>query len=165
MADNIRLTSFPPIADKNSKILVLGTMPGEMSLRKQQYYGFPQNAFWKIMFTLFDKPLSEDYNERRQLMIDNKIALWDTLQYCERIGSGDDQIKNEYPNDYNALLKSSPKIAAIFLNGGYAEKFFKRHAKLGRPVEIIKLPSTSPANARIKFETKLAAWSVIKEYL
>jgi hypoxanthine-DNA glycosylase len=90
---NFLKCSFAPIADKDSKVLLLGTMPGQRSLKLQQYYGHKRNHFWKIIFHLFDKPFTDDYERKIELLLSNKIALWDVLQTCEGKGSLDSNIK------------------------------------------------------------------------
>lgn len=155
--------SFPPIVDKNSKILILGSMPGVESLKKQQYYGHPQNHFWKIIYKLFDKELEMDYEARVQFLKDNGIALWDVLESCKREGSLDSDIIDEKVNPINELLYEYPNINRIFLNGGKAYSTFKK--AWGHELanyKFIKLPSTSPANT-MKFEKKLLEWSIIRE--
>ena len=152
--------SFPPIADFKSKILVLGTMPSKESLRMNGYYAHPQNAFWKIMFNLHNHPFSTDYNEKRDLLLENGIALWDVLRTCERRSSLDNDIKMEEPNDLRAFLSTHPGISKIFLNGKGAARYFNKYfVDIGLPNQV--LPSTSPAHA-VKWEQKLAIWQAIK---
>jgi TDG/mug DNA glycosylase family protein len=155
--------SFPPISNPNARVLILGTMPGAQSLALSQYYGHPQNAFWKIMFTLFDTPYSKDYEERKNLVLANQIAVWDVLEACIREGSLDSAIEQEVPNDINSFLKLHPSITHIFFNGQKAAAFFKKHIKLDKEYLLTTLPSTSPANAGKSFEKKLDEWSCIKQ--
>ena len=159
-----RINSFPPIADKHSKILILGSMPGAKSLQMQQYYAFPQNQFWKIIFHLFDSEFSEDYETRINLLKRNKVALWDVIESCERKGSLDTEIKDEVDNDIPQLIENHPNIRMIFCNG---QKSYKNLLKiLGKnfKIPIVVLPSTSPLHT-VKFEEKLESWKVIKDYL
>ena len=152
--------SFPPIADFKSKILVLGTMPSKESLRMNGYYAHPQNAFWKIMFNLHNHPFSADYNDKKDLLLQNGIALWDVLRTCERKSSLDNDIKMEEPNDLRAFLSTHPGISKIFLNGKGAARYFNKYfADISLPFQV--LPSTSPAHA-VKWEQKLAIWQAIK---
>ena len=149
--------SFPPLAGEDSEILILGSLPGEKSLEMQQYYAFPQNAFWKIMFQIFEKDFSDDYEVRKKLIIDNKLALWDTIQSGTRKGSLDSDIKNEEPNDIVGFIKEHPHIKRILLNGKKPEAMFKKYiGDVG--IETVTMPSTSPANARVKYEQKLDVW-------
>ena len=152
--------SFPPIADFKSKILILGTMPGKESLRMNAYYAFPQNAFWKIIFNLHNQPFSADYNDKRDLLLENGIGLWDVLRTCERKSSLDNDIKMEEPNDLRTFLSTHPDISKIFLNGKGAARYFNKYfSDIKLPNQV--LPSTSPAHA-VKWEQKLAIWQAIK---
>src|SRR5688500_9404170 len=98
-------TAFTPIGNQDSEILILGTMPGERSLKLQQYYGHAGNQFWKIMFALFEEPFTTNYELRTILLLKNKIALWDVLSYCEGKGSSDTNIEKEIPNDFPSFYK------------------------------------------------------------
>ncbi|KAF2515644.1 DNA-deoxyinosine glycosylase [Flavobacterium foetidum] len=157
--------SFPPISNSNSKILILGTMPGTKSLEINQYYGHSQNNFWKFMFTLLNEEFSTNYETRKKLLDKNKIALWDVLQFCDRVGSLDSAIKNEIANDFEDFLESHPNIEALFFNGQKAAAFFKKYVKLKKEYKMYTLPSTSPANAGKTYESKLEEWKIIKTYL
>nr|WP_294923249.1 DNA-deoxyinosine glycosylase [uncultured Flavobacterium sp.] len=159
--------SFAPITTADATILILGTMPGTKSLEIQQYYGHPQNNFWRFMFEILNEDFSKDYDARKALLIKNKIALWDVLQYCERIGSLDSAIKNEITNDFEQFLKQHPTIKTIFFNGQKAATFFKKHVSLknNKDYNLITLPSTSPANASKPFETKLNEWKIIRQFI
>ncbi len=159
-----RITSFPPVVDKNSKILILGSMPGAKSLQMQQYYAFPQNQFWRIMFSLFDEGFSDDYEVRINLLKQNRVALWDVIESCERKGSTDTEIKAEIDNNISDLIKNHPGIQAIFCNG---QKAYKNLVKImGKEfrIPILVLPSTSPLHT-VRFEGKLESWQVIRHYL
>jgi len=152
--------SFPPIADCNSKILILGTMPGKESLKMNAYYAHPQNAFWKIVFALHDLPYSKDYLIRQRVILQNGIALWDVLQTCTRKSSLDNDIRMESPNNLKTFLSNHLCISNIFFNGKGAASYFKKYfPDIDLPCYI--LPSTSPAHA-INWETKLTAWKSIK---
>lgn len=154
--------SFPPLTHPEATVLILGTMPGAQSLALSQYYGHPQNAFWKIMFALFDTPYSKDYEERKNLVLKNRIAVWDVLEACIREGSLDSAIQEEVPNDIHSFLKAHPNITHIFFNGQKAAAFFKKHIRLDKEYHLTTLPSTSPAHAGKSFEKKLSEWSAIK---
>ena len=160
----MRINSFPPIVDDNSKILILGSMPGAKSLEMNQYYAFPQKQFWKIMFHLFDAEFSDDYGTRINFIKQNKIALWDVIESCERKGSLDTEIKAEIDNDIPQLIENHSNIKMIFCNG---QKSYKNLLKiLGKnfKIPILVLPSTSPLHT-VRFEEKLESWKVIQEYL
>lgn len=154
--------SFPPISNDAATVLILGTMPGEKSLSLNQYYGHSRNDFWKLLFTIFETPFSTDYDERQELILNNKVALWDVLQICEREGSLDSAIKKEAANDFSSFLKDHPNIRHIFFNGQKAAAFFKRYVPIGPEFNLTILPSTSPANAGISFEKKLEQWKMIR---
>lgn len=154
--------SFSPISAEDSKILILGTMPGTKSLELNQYYGHSQNNFWKFIFTILKEDISFDYETKKAILIKNKIALWDVLQFCDRVGSLDSAIKNEIANDFESFLKDHPDITMILFNGQKAAAFFKKYVPLEKTYQLITLPSSSPANASKPFESKLAEWKVIR---
>ncbi len=159
-----RINSFPPIVDEHSEILILGSVPGVKSLQMQQYYAFPQNQFWRIMFYLFDEEFTTNYDTRLGLLKNNKVALWDVIESCERKGSLDTEIKDEIDNNIPELIQNHPNIKTIFCNG---QKSYKNLVKiLGKnfKIPIVVLPSTSPLHT-VKFEEKLESWKVIKDYL
>ena len=149
--------------------LILGSLPSVTSLGQQQYYAHPQNAFWRIIEALFANGAPCTYDERIELLKQNRIALWDVIATAKREGSLDSAIEPEtvIPNDIIGLLNTYPSIQTIYLNGGTAATLFKRHIakQLSGTVQIIPLPSTSPANARMGFEEKLRQWGVVKSDL
>lgn len=156
-----RIASFPPVILQNSKILILGSVPGMKSLEMSQYYAHPQNVFWKIIFELLNEPFTTDYLLRLAVLEKYGIALWDVIDTCEREGSLDSKIKNEEDNDILQLLKKYPNIKTIYCNG---KKSFNNIRKLlNNEIErsIVSLPSTSPAYAMINFQQKLAQWKII----
>ncbi len=156
--------SFKPSIDSNSKILILGSMPGVKSLNEKQYYAHPNNRFWKVMAYLCNYPNldKESYDSKLNILLKNKIALWDTIKSCKRIGSLDSDIKKEIPNDILSLLKKYPNIKTICLNGGKSYSMFKKHfGELFQKYNCIHLPSTSPANAKFKLEDLNKQWSKI----
>lgn len=154
----MEIVSFAPIEQSDAHILILGTMPGEASLRMNQYYAHPRNVFWKIMFTMFDSPFSDIYTERIELLVHNRIALWDVLQSCKRAGSADSAIKDELPNPLDTFLYTHRHIHTILLNGSSAAYYFRKHFKSLESYSVITVPSTSPAHARLSFEKKLEVW-------
>lgn len=154
--------SFQPSIDNNSKILILGSMPGVKSLEERQYYAHPQNRFWKLMGLICNIPeLHEfDYNLKLKTLLDNNIALWDTIKSCKREGSLDSDIQNENPNDIRKLLKKYPSIKIICLNGNKSYSAFKKYfPDILEKYSCHKMPSTSPANARFKLEDLYGKWS------
>ena len=164
------LKGFDPLENANCRILILGTMPSVESLARQQYYGYKHNAFWQIMGKLLEFEATLPYNEQCKNLPKNGIALWDVLKNCQREGSLDSNIRDEIPNDFASFFKKHPKIHAVFFNGGPAEKLFKKHVFPTIPdyrdkLHFQRLPSTSPANARMNFEQKLEEWRGILEYI
>ena len=155
--------SFSPNINNNSKILILGSMPGTKSLEDQQYYAHPQNRFWKLLGKCCNcENLSElDYKNKLKILLDNHIALWDVIQSCNRIGSLDSNIQNEKPNDIPKLLREY-NIEKICLNGNKSYSAFKKYfPNLLIQYACYKLPSTSPANAKYKLEDLYHEWSQI----
>ncbi len=152
--------SFAPSIDNNSRILILGSMPGVKSLEEQQYYAHPQNRFWKLMgmFCNIDNLSDLSYQEKLHNLLKNKIALWDVIQTCNRDGSLDSNIQNELPNDISKLLEQFPNIKIICLNGNKSYSAFKKHFPESLYM-CYKLPSTSPANARYKLNDLYKEWS------
>lgn len=152
------LHGFPPIADEHSRILILGSMPSVESLRRGQYYGNPQNTFWRLMVELLGEPFSEDYSERTALLLRHGVALWDVLESCERPGSLDSNIKRPEVNDFPAFFAAYPHISRVYLNGGTAYALFKKHVGFDYPgIVFARLGSTSPAHA-VPFEERLSDW-------
>lgn len=158
----MKIYSFPSISNKDSRVLILGTMPGEVSLKLNQYYGHKGNSFWKIIFSLFNQPLSDKYEERKGLLLQNNIALWDVLKACKREGSSDNAILLEESNDFISFFDKHPKIKLIAFNGQNAEAYFYKYSKFRPEVDYLVLPSTSPANTWKSFDEKLDEWSKIK---
>jgi len=160
-----KIVSFKPFAQPDATLLILGSMPGVESLRQQQYYAYPYNCFWRIMGELFFFDYKISYEERINYLLQNRIALWDTVQCCTRPGSMDSDIKNAKPNDFEKLFKDCPEIKKVFFNGTSAYKLFIKHQKqMNLPeLELVPLPSTSPANAAMSYEDKLHRWKKIKD--
>ena len=159
------LTGLAPLVSERTRLLVLGSFPGVASLRAKQYYGHPQNHFWKILQAIWpSSPIpagADSYQNRSKWLLDRQLGVWDVYATCEREGSLDSAIRGAVVNDFAALLQTCPRLEAIAHNG--AESF--RHAarvkaSLGAAAELTfyRVPSTSPANASWSFERKLAAW-------
>lgn len=159
-----RIFSFPPIIDNNSRIIILGSIPGVKSLEKQQYYGHPQNKFWKIIFELFNENFTDNYEEKINILKKHRIALWDVIDSCERKGSLDSEIKNEAANQIEQLLENYPNIEAVFCNGGKSYKNLKKILGKNFRVPIYQMPSTSPLHT-VSFEKKFEEWKKILEFL
>ncbi|PKO94750.1 MAG: DNA-deoxyinosine glycosylase [Betaproteobacteria bacterium HGW-Betaproteobacteria-10] len=157
---------FPPLANGESRLLILGSMPGRASLQAARYYAHERNVFWRIMGDLFGAGPALDYPQRSEKLQAAGVALWDVMAACERAGSLDSDIvgKSVQVNDFSAFLAVNRKIRHIFFNGAAAEASFRRHVLpllAGPPLHLMRLPSTSPAHAALAYAEKLAAWSVI----
>jgi hypoxanthine-DNA glycosylase len=134
-------------------------------LRKQQYYGFNGNHFWKIIPLLLGEPAPRNYAEKERLVKLHHLALWDVIGTCVRPGALDSSIRNLLPNDIPGLLKRHPHIQAIFINGQFAYKTFQKHFDGQVTVPVAVLPSTSPANAAMSLEEKGRRWAQILKFL
>ncbi|MDR6844322.1 DNA-deoxyinosine glycosylase [Flavobacterium granuli] len=155
----MQINSFPYFIDSNAEILILGTMPGAMSLEKNEYYANPRNHFWKIIYTLFDElPIPYNFEEKVKFLQTNKIGLWDVLENCERKGSLDIHIKNQKENDFVALLEKFLSVTKIVFNGKQSHAFFYKRFGQIEGITYFVMPSTSPANT-MTFENKLKIWS------
>ena len=158
------IQGLAPLFNADTRLLVLGSFPGVASLRTQQYYGHPQNQFWKIVTTLLASDstshaahvLALPYAERTQWLLGQGVGLWDVYASCEREGSLDANIQQAQPNDLQGLRQRCPALVAIAHNGGESFKQAKHTRALGLPV--FRLPSSSPAHAAWSFERKLTAW-------
>ncbi|NHZ84822.1 MAG: DNA-deoxyinosine glycosylase [Planctomycetia bacterium] len=154
--------SFPPIIGINPKVLILGTLPSKKSLELKQYYGHPRNVFWKILFSLFSREFLSNYDNKKSLAIDNKVAIWDVCYTAVRKGSLDSAIKEENPNKIDELIAIESSITTIAFNGQKAAKLYDKYFPKFDNINYITLLSTSPANAKYSFKEKLTDWSQIK---
>jgi double-stranded uracil-DNA glycosylase len=158
-------TGLPPVVNNGTRALVLGSMPGDLSLRMQQYYAHPRNAFWRIMSDLLGFDAQGDYQARLAGLRSAGVGLWDVLRICERPGSLDSAIVRDSMevNDFGALFADYPGICRVFFNGAKAEQVFLRSVTpaLGSAVTYVRLPSTSPANASVTYDAKLRAWRAV----
>ena len=151
--------SFDPIVYSNTKILVLGSLPGKKSLELREYYGHPRNRLWKILAHVTGNEIPKNYERKKEFLFKNNIGLWDLAHSAYRQGSLDSNIKKENPNDIEDLLESYETIRVIGFNGKKSEKMFYKYftEKLG--IKYVPLPSTSPANMAINFEEMCSRWS------
>ncbi|MEI8007473.1 MAG: DNA-deoxyinosine glycosylase [Bacteroidota bacterium] len=154
-------SGFPPLVYPDSTVLILGTMPGELSLAKQEYYAHPRNLTWKIISTLMKVPVPEDYKQKKALLKKAHIALWDVCDICIRKGSLDAKITDEVPNDLITFLKKHKAIKTIAFNGGKAESLFEKYFQRVHNYNYLILPSSSPANAGVSWSQKLNFWAKI----
>jgi TDG/mug DNA glycosylase family protein len=159
--------SFPPIASGMPRVLILGTMPGKVSLRERQYYAHPQNAFWRIIGGILGVDPASPYDARVAAVQSAGIAVWDVLKSCIRESSLDSAIdaSSVLPNDFAAFFAEHPQIRRICFNGAKAEALFMKHVRPRLPanpdVQYLRLPSTSPANASLTLPEKVRAWQAI----
>lgn len=166
------LTSFPPVSSPQTSVVILGSMPGQLSLKVNQYYAAPQNLFWPTMSQLFGIARELPYAERLALLVKAGVGLWDVLKHCDREGSLDASIDQatEVPNDFGLLFEQCPAVKAICFNGQKAEKAFRRHVIQSLPpqilssIDIITLPSTSPANRTKTQLSKVEEWKALLRY-
>lgn len=138
--------------------MILGTLPSVKSREQKFYYGHPQNRFWKLLGRLCEADtVPQTIAEKKKFLLEHHIAIWDVIAECDIIGSSDSSIKNVVPADLSRILDAAP-IQCIYANGGKAYELYMKYSyeKTGR--EIVKLPSTSPANAAFQMERLLAAW-------
>jgi len=165
----VRVQSFAPVIGERPRILILGSMPGVASLEAVQYYAHPRNAFWPIMAELFRIDASTDYAQRIAQISQKPVVLWDTLQSCYRPGSLDSAITRDSveANDIPELLEEFTLIKAVACNGASSANYFRKlvSARISPSIELLQMPSTSPANAAMNFEQKLAAWRRLLEFI
>ena len=150
-----------PVFDKNSKILILGSFPSVKSREQMFFYGHPQNRFWKVISKIFNSDFPNTIEEKKQLLLNNHIAVWDVIAYCDINGSSDSSIKNVIPNDLTVILNIAD-IRKIIVNGKTAEKYYNKYIKKQITREAICLPSTSPANAAWSLDDLIKEWKTIK---
>lgn len=162
MAEAQRQThEFEPVYDEHSEVLILGTFPSVKSRENQFYYGHPQNRFWKVIAALTESEVPQTIEEKKKLLLENHIAIWDVIAQCDIAGSSDSSIKNVVPADIGGVLKNS-NIKKIYANGNTAKKLYDRYVLPKVQIEIAGLPSTSPANAGYSLERLVESWKVIK---
>lgn len=150
--------SFPVIINEEAEILILGSLPGDLSIAKQAYYAHPQNRFWKLMAKLFNRELSISYSDRVQLLQENRIALWDVCKTAYREGSMDTAIQDVEANAIHELISSYPKLKKIVFNGQKAMKLYDKHLNRVDELSYYCMPSTSPANASYNLERLMESW-------
>ncbi|RGH39674.1 DNA-deoxyinosine glycosylase [Firmicutes bacterium AM41-5BH] len=155
---------FEPVFDENSKVLILGTFPSVKSRENRFYYGHPQNRFWKVIAGLTESEVPRTIEEKKKLLLEHGIAIWDVIESCDIIGSSDSSIKNVVPADIERVVANS-KIQNIYANGGTAKKLYEKYSQKKTGREIIGLPSTSPANAAYSLERLLECWQEVKKVL
>lgn len=161
----VHCQSLPLIEPINTRVLILGSMPGAISLQHQQYYAHPRNHFWPILAALLEQPLPGSYAHRIKMIEKAGIALWDVAAECEREGSSDTTINQVVVNDFASFLSSHRELQLIAFNGNKASQLWRKYVRITDPkITLVTMPSTSPA-LTWPMEEKLRSWSVIKEYL
>ena len=153
---------IPPLFDKNSKTLILGSFPSVKSREAAFFYGHPQNRFWSVLAKIYRIQKPETVEEKKKLVLENSLALWDVIASCEIIGSSDSSISDVTANDLSIIINNS-KIERIFVNGKTAEKYYNKYTYPKTGIKAVCLPSTSPANAAWNIERLVEAWKIIKE--
>ena len=152
--------SFEPVYDKDSEILILGTLPSVKSRENNFYYGHKQNRFWKVLATLLKEPVPDTIEEKKTMLLAHRIALWDVIQSCDIKGSSDSSIKNVQPTDIGMILEKT-NVTQIYANGNKAGQLYKRYQFPVTGIEATVLPSTSPANAAWSLARLCEAWKTI----
>lgn len=165
MSDAMLKHCFPPVVDQRTRVLVLGSLPGEQSLTAGQYYANPRNQLWRLIGAVIGRPIVPlPYEKRLEALLDAGVGLWDTVASAERSGSLDAAIRGHQPNDLVALASSLPRLGVIAFNGQKSAAIGRASlGATGKP-HLIDLPSSSPAFT-LSFEAKLDRWQVIRRWL
>lgn len=156
--------SYPPVAGGQAAALILGTYPSPKSFELGFYYGHPQNRFWPLLAHLAGRPAPATIAEKRALILDSNLALWDVLESCEILGASDSSIKNPVPNNVGGLLQQTG-ATAVFCTGGAACRLYRRFWEGKTGIAPVCLPSTSPANAAYSFARLVEAWQPLVPYI
>lgn len=159
--------SFEPIAAATARVLILGTLPGQVSLQQRQYYALPRNGFWRIMGDLFGFSPDLPYSTRTARLTENHVALWDVCRAAHRPGSLDTSIRRPVPNDFSAFFTAHAQVKLICFNGSKAAELYQRDVFPLLPTSMQQLrqqtlPSTSPANAAMSYGQKFSRWSIVR---
>ncbi|PHY14310.1 DNA-deoxyinosine glycosylase [Caulobacter sp. B11] len=162
-----RKAGFPPVVDAETRVLILGSLPGEASLAAGQYYGNPRNGFWALLESVLDAPLvALGYEDRLAALRARGVGLWDVIAEAERPGSLDAAIRDPAANDLVALVETLPALRAVAFNGATAARLGTRLlARLKGRLALIALPSSSPAHAARRFADKAAIWNGLRDWL
>lgn len=156
--------TIAPIYNENSRILILGTMPSPKSREVNFYYGHPQNRFWRVISAVRGEEVPQTVEQKTQFLLRNSIALWDTLSSCDITGAADSSIKNAQPNDLSGILGTAD-IHMIFTTGKTAYKYYCAYQRDKTGIDAVCLPSTSPANARMKLDELIEEYKIINRYI
>ena len=152
---------FGPLFDGNSRVLILGSFPSVKSREQQFFYGHPQNRFWKVLAALFNQELPVTVEQKKELILGNHLALWDSIASCVITGSSDASIREVRANDLSIILDNSP-VRKIFCNGRTSWQMYEKWIRPSTGREAFCLPSTSPANAQWTLDRLIEAWSVVR---
>lgn len=154
--------TFDPVFNAESKILILGSFPSVKSRENNFFYGHPQNRFWKVMANVLEWEVPTTIEEKREMLLENHVAVWDVIASCSIVGSSDISIKDVVVNDFSRILENS-KVERIYVNGGKAYELYHKYAEKVTGIQAVKLPSTSPANAAWSLEKLTKTWKEIIE--
>lgn len=164
MKDAVK-THFPPVVDPDTRLLILGSLPGDASLRAAQYYAHPQNAFWRLVGGVVGVDLAAlPYPDRLLALRAEGVGLWDVIARAVRPGSLDGAIQDAEAADLNRLVERLPRLRAVAFNGATAARIGRRTLRSGPNLRLIDLPSSSPAHTRSP-ASKAEAWSVLKPFV
>lgn len=153
---------IPPLFDAQSRVLILGSFPSVKSREARFFYGHPQNRFWKLLALLFDELPPQTIEDKKRLVLDHHLALWDVIHACTVTGSSDSSIRDVVPNDLRVILRHSD-VKNIYCNGALSFRLYQQYIFPQTGVAAVKLPSTSPANAAWNMERLQQAWEIIKK--
>lgn len=156
--------SIAPIYDAHSKVLLLGTVPSPKSRETGFFYGHPQNRFWRVMQTVLGESAVETISQKRRMLLENGVALWDVLHACTIEGASDASIRDAVPNDLGMIFNTA-KIKAVFTTGTKAGALYKRYQQPLTGIPAVTLPSTSPANCAWSFDALVEKYSQILSYI
>ena len=152
---------IPPLFNSSSETLILGSFPSVKSREAAFFYGHPQNRFWAVIAAVYGKEKPLTVEDKKELILSNKLALWDVIAQCEIEGSADSSISDVTANDLSIILENS-NVKRIFVNGKTAEKYYNKYTYRKTGIKAICLPSTSPANAAWNIEKLVDVWKIIK---
>jgi TDG/mug DNA glycosylase family protein len=157
---------FPPVTRPDTRLLLLGSLPGAVSLARQRYYAHPQNQFWRLIGAVIERDLvALPYEARLEALLDAKIGLWDTVAAATREGSLDSDIRLHEASNLAALAATLPELKAIGFNGATSARIGRRQLAGVSGLALVDLPSSSPAYASLAFERKREAWLALRAYL
>ena len=151
------LHPFGPLYSENSRVLILGSFPSVKSREQQFFYGHPQNRFWKVIAALYRREVPSTIEEKKDLILSNGLALWDSIAECDIIGASDSSVKNAVPTDIPKLLEQT-NIERILCNGALSKKVYDKYQLERIGIPALKMPSTSPANAAWSLERLVEEW-------